>query len=375
MTTRVTRRAVLSAAAAAALPRTPVQAQPSKTDQFAGRVVEDAAATLRGALTYIGDRLGLFKTLAAAGPVTTDELARRTGLSARYLREWLGAMTAAEYVQYRPATREYLLPPEHAAVLADEESPAFLGGMLQFAAPAAAVSNRVAEAFRSGTGVAQSEYPPEIFEGIARWSAPSFKHRLVPRWIAAMPHVEAQLRAGGSALDVGCGWGLASIAIARAFPRARVFGSDSHAPSIDRARANARAAGLADRVTFEVRDGAATPPSRFDFISTFDVLHDAGNPAAIVTSIRKALASDGTYLASEPNLSPDVENNINTAGRMLYGATTLYCMSVSLAAGGAGVGADMNEELMRKLAAQCGFGRFRKLAEKDPVDARYELRV
>ncbi len=374
---RLTRRQLLAVTAAVAVRPEPgaAQAQPSAAGKFAERTVEDIATAVRGSLSYIGDRLGIFKAMAAAGPVTVDELARKTGLSARYLREWLGAMTAAQYVQYTPDTHKFLLPPDHAAVLADEESPLFLGGMFQILAPAAAMAPRVAQAFRDGKGVPQSEYPADVFEGICRSSAPNFKHQLVQQWIPAMPQAAAKLRDGGSALDVGCGWGLAPILIAKAFPKARVFGYDLHAPSIERARASAKAAGVADRVTFEVVDGAKIPANRFDFVSSFDVLHDSADPVAIMTSVRKALAPEGTYLVNEPNLSPRLEENINLPGRMLYAVTTMYCMSVSLANGGAGIGADINESLLQKFAGKSGFSRFRRLPVGDAFSGLFELRA
>ncbi|MGH2625436.1 MAG: SAM-dependent methyltransferase, partial [Anaerolineales bacterium] len=207
-------------ACASGAPEPKPQPKPSKAEEFAGRVLEDIGAGLRGSLSYIGDRLGIFRAMAGAGPLTVEELARKTSLHSRYLREWLGAMVAAQYVEYRPDAKTYFLPPEHAAVLADEESAQFLGGLLEFLGAAAVVAPKVAAAFRTGKGVAYSEYPPDIFEGIARSSAPGFKHQLAQKWIPAMPQVEARLREGGSALDVGCGHGLASLTLAKTFPKA-----------------------------------------------------------------------------------------------------------------------------------------------------------
>ena len=231
--------------------------------------------------------------------------------------------------------------------------------------PAVMVTPKVQDAFRTGKGVAYSDYMPEIFEAIARWTAPGFKHQLVQTWIPAMPQVLERLRAGGTAADVGCGQGVASLIMAKAFPQSRFWGFDQHAPSIERARVNAQAEGLTDRLTFEVVDGADLPAREFDLISCFDVLHDSANPLAIVRGVRMALAPGGTYLVLELNLSPNLEENINAEGRFLYPVTTLYCMSVSLGQGGAGIGSDMNEGMLRGWSQIAGLSRFRKLPVND----------
>jgi len=346
-----------------------------KVKAFAGQILSDIGTAVQGALSYIGDKLGIFKAMAAAdGPVTVEELADKTGLNARYLREWLGAMTAARYVDYDPATARYFLPPEHAAVLADENHPFFLGGFIQQSVPLASMAPRVAEAFRTGKGVAQNAYPPEMFEAMERTSAGMYKHQLIRRWLPAMPQVEEKLRAGGAALDVGCGSGRAAITIAQAFPNARVVGFDSHLGSIERARANAKAAGLGDRVRFEVVDCTRLPAHEFDFISTFDVVHDSADPLGLVTSIRNALTSDGTYLLVEMNVSPNVNENINPLGKLMYSASTLYCLTTSMAQGGAAIGALMGEPKVRELAARAGFLSFRRLPVRDPFSALFELR-
>jgi SAM-dependent methyltransferase len=381
----LTRRNLLGAAAAASIVESPAcrkqteQTAPvegrtsSKAERFSERLLEDVAAGLRAPLSYIGDRLGIFKTMAASGPVTAGELAQKTGLHARYIRAWLEAMTAAEYIDYRPADKKFLLPPEHAAVLADEESPMFMGGALQGLLPAAMITPKVQEAFRTGKGVSYEDYMPGLFESMARWSAPGFKHRLVQEWIPTMPHVVQRLREGASAADVGCGQGLASIVMAKAFPKSRFWGYDHFGPVIERARAGARTAGLADRVTFEVMDGARLPARNFDLITTFDVLHDSANPTAIVRSVRQALAPSGSYFVLEPNLSPRLEENVHAMGRMFYAASLLYCMSVSLGQGGPGIGSDVNKEMVKGWGQAAGFSRIREL----PIDGGgyLEMRV
>ncbi|MGH7916715.1 MAG: methyltransferase domain-containing protein [Candidatus Binataceae bacterium] len=345
-----------------------------KVKEFAGLMLNDLGAAMQSALTYIGDRLGIFRALAEAGPITCDDLATRTGLNQRYLREWLGAMTAAKYLTYDPASRRYTMPPEHAMILADENSPFFMGGFMQMTVPEISLAPRLLDAFRSGKGLPQSEYPPEVFEAIERGSAPMYQHQLLKKWLPAMPQVIEGLNRGGSALDVGCGSGRGVITIAKAFTNARVFGYDAHQGSVDRARANAQAAGVGDRATFEVVDCTRLPAEQFDFISTFDVVHDSVDPLALLRSIRNAIKPDGTYLMVEVNVSPNLEDNINPMGRMMYSASTLYCMTVSLAHGGAGIGALMGEPKARELCLEAGFKQFRRLPVKDAFSVLYEVR-
>jgi 2-polyprenyl-3-methyl-5-hydroxy-6-metoxy-1,4-benzoquinol methylase len=233
----------------------------------------------------------------------------------------------------------------------------------------------VAEAFKSGRGVAQDQYLPDMYESIERLTAPWYKHQLVQTWIPALPGVREKLAAGGSACDVGCGSGRAPITIAKAFEAAEVHGYDVHAGSIERACANAEAEQVADRVTFTVGDGAQLPAGRFDLISTFDVIHDSVDPVGLMSAIREALRKDGTYLMLEMNASAEVEENRNPLGKLLYNVSTLYCMTTSLAHGGAGIGACMGEEKARELAYAAGFTHFRKLSIEEPFSVLYELKA
>ncbi len=340
----------------------------------AQNVIGDVASMVHGAMSFIGDRLGIFKAMAGAGPLTIDALAAKTGLSPRYLREWLGAMAAAQYVDYDPAAETYLLTPEFAAVLADDDSPFFIGSYFQMAQAAVSVAPKVAEAFRSGTGVTQAEYPASFFEAAERNSLTRYKHKLLRKWLPAMPHVVEKLNAGGTAADVGCGGGRAAIMIAEAYPKARLTGFDIHAESIERARRNAEGAGVADRVAFAVANGAELPEGRFDLVTTFDVVHDAIDPVALMRGVRRALKPDGSYLVQEVNVSGDVKDNIRTLGKMIYSVSTLYCMTTSLSHGGAGIGAAMGEPKARELAAAAGFSRFTRLPIKDDFAVLYELR-
>lgn len=357
------------------MPATTQELNQEKLEAFVERVVLDIGTAMRGGLSYIGDRLGIFKAMADSGPVTAAELAERTGLSERYLREWLGSMTAAEYVEHDADDDTYLLPLEHALPLADEDFPFFTGGFVQMIVPTVSVAPKVAEAFKTGKGVTQAEYSPEMYEAIERGTAPWYKHNLVQTWLPAMDGVVSKLESGGSVLDLGCGGGRAAITIAKAYPEAQVVGYDVHPGSVENARANAEAEGVADRVTFEVGDESVLPEGRFDLVTTFDVVHDSVDPVGLMSSLRGALAPGGSYLLLEMNASGDVDENVNPIGRFLYSVSTLYCMTTSLAHDGAGIGACMGQAKAEELAEEAGFGHFRKLPIEDPFSVLYELRA
>jgi len=347
----------------------------TKVEKFSARIMEDYGNTLRGAMLHIGDRLGLFKSLAQAGAVTVEELAQRTGFNARYLREWLGSMVTGTYVDYDRETKRYRLPPEYAPVLADEDSPYFAGGIIELSVPFVSMAPKIIEAFRNGGGAPEEAFPLETWEGMERMTMPWYKHFLVQRWIPSLSGVKEKLEAGGSVLDFGCGSGLAAITMAKAYPEARVFGYDFHGPSIERARENAKAAGLGTRVQFEVCDSDALSGRKFDFVTTFVVIHDATNPVQMMKDIRKATADDGTYLMVELNLSSELHENMNFIGRVMYPQSTLYCMTCSLSHGGEGMGACMGESRAHEMATQAGFSRFRKVPSDKPLfPALFELR-
>ena len=344
-----------------------------KAKQVALQIMADVASAMHAAMNFIGDRLGLFKAMKDAGPLTVDQLTARTGLNERYLQEWLNSMVAAQYLEYDAAKHTYLLTPEYAVALADEGSAYFVGSYFQVVQAAMSVAPKVAEAFRTGGGITQAEYPPWMFEATERNSLPRYQFKLARKWIPAMPQAVERLQRGGVAADVGCGGGRAAILMAQAFPNSRVFGFDLHAESIERAQRNAAAAGLADRVTFEVANGTQLPAGKFDLVTTFDVVHDSVDPVGLMSSIRRSLTAGGTYLVQEINVSSKVEENVKPMGKLIYSVSTLYCMTTSLAHGGAGIGAAMGEPKARELATASGFTHFRKLPIEDEFAVLYEL--
>lgn len=345
-----------------------------KVMEYALRAVTDIAGASVCVLAAVGDRLGLFRTLAASGPSTSKELARTATISERYAREWLHGMRAAGYLTYDSGRDTFTLPAECAVVVADEGGRLFIGGGWDFVtAPMRAFVDRLCEAFRTGTGIRQADYPEEVHAAIARFTAGQLEHALVEEWLPAMPEAKAALERGADVADVGCGKGRALIRLAREFPRSRFVGYDVFPSVVEEARLAAKEAGVDERVRFEVADAALGLPGTFDVITTFDVLHDSVDPGAIMRSIRSALKPGGRFLCLEVNSSEDPAANAGPIATMFYGASIQYCLNVSLAEGGAGLGTvGLNERELRRLAEGAGLAGMRRVAE-DPFSAIYEL--
>jgi 2-polyprenyl-3-methyl-5-hydroxy-6-metoxy-1,4-benzoquinol methylase len=346
---------------------------------FAMKVFGDITAQQMGALSTVGDRLGLFQTLATSGPVTSSQFAERAGLHERYAREWLAAMACHGYLTYDATRGAFELPREHAFVLSQADSPFYLGSVFPMSQASWNHIDQLAEAFKHGGGIPQSEFDEHFWCGFERFTAASFKNFLVQEWIPAMPRVEAALRSGGSAADVGCGNGQALVTLARGYPTATCVGYDNYAPSIEAATANARAAGLDDRVRFELRDVTEGIPASYDLITLFDVVHDAPHPVELLSSVAGALKPGGTCFILEFNLYGDVQRNIEhplQLGAFGYSASLTYCMTQALATGGEGTGTCMGEERLREIAAAAGFRKVQRLDfANNPFNIFYALQV
>jgi len=350
-----------------------------KVQAFALKVLGDITAQQMGTLSTIADRLGLFRTLAEASPLACEEFARRAGINERYAREWLAAMACHGYLSYDDTTKEFTLPPEHAFCLADPDSPFYLGSFIVMARPFWANLDLLTDAFKHGGGVPQEHYGDEFWCGFERFTRTGFKNNLCQDWIPALPAVAAALRAGGSVADVGCGNGQALLYLAQGYPNATLVGFDNYAPAIEAANANAGAAGLADRVRFEVCDVTGGIPGTYDLITTFDVVHDMPHPRAALPAIKGALKPGGTYFVLEFLFYGDVQQNIAHPlglGAFGYSVSTNYCMTQALAVGGEGTGICMGEGKMRDLAVEAGFGQFRRLDfPQNPFNIFYEIRI
>jgi SAM-dependent methyltransferase len=345
----------------------------TRLGEFVGQAVCDMAAAISGLLVHIGDRLGLYRAMAA-GPVTPEELADLTGTSARYVREWLSNQAAGGYVTYWPGDGTFELPAEHAMVLADEDSPAFLGGGFEAIASCYTDWRWFVDAFRTGAGVGWEQHDARLFSGVRRMFAPGYAAHLTTEWIPALDGVEARLREGASVADVGCGLGAATVIMAGAYPHSTFAGFDYHEPSIEAARKSAAEAGVNRRVRFDTAGAADFPGTGFDLICMFDCLHDMGDPVGAARHIREALASDGTLLLVEPFAGDTLEENLTPVGRVFYGLSTVICTPASLAQPvGLGLGAQAGEARLAEVLTEAGFSLVRR-ATQTPFNLVLEAR-
>jgi SAM-dependent methyltransferase len=346
----------------------------AKLQAVIGKIVGDFGATMSSALMVLGDKLGLYKSMASSGPVNSEELARATGTTERYVREWLINQAASGYVEYDPETQRYTLPPEHALALAVEDNPYFVVGGFELFVSALRSEPRIREAFRTGEGMGWGEHDHGLFEGTERFFKPGYLGNLVASWIPALEGVQAKLERGGKVADVGCGYGSSTIIMAKAFPNSRFWGFDNHAPSIEQAREAAREAGVSDRVTFQVAGAQDYPGNGYDFVAFFDCLHDMGDPEGAIRHTSKALAPDGTAMIVEPMAGDRVEDNFNPVGRIYSAASVMLCTPNALASGPTQLGTVATEAALRGVVQRGGLSRFRRATET-PFNRIFEARI
>ena len=336
----------------------------TKLHAFMGQVMNDMGAIVSAPLMMIGEKFGLYKAMAGAGALTSQELADRTGVAERSAREWLRNQAAGGYVTYDPGTDRYELPPEQAMALADEDSPLYVLSVFDTIASIYADEEKIFEAFRSGDGMGWHEHDPRLFRGTERFFRPGYRANLVSSWIPALDGVNAKLERGAKVADIGCGHGASTIIMAEAFPRSEFHGFDYHDKSIERAREAAREAGAADRISFDVASAKDFPGADYDLICVFDCLHDMGDPVGAAEHIRQALAEDGTWMIVEPYANDRVEDNLNPLGRLFYGASTVVCTPASLAQEvGLALGAQAGEAQLSEVIKAGGFTRVRRATE------------
>ena len=345
-----------------------------KLNAFMGQVVGELGATVNAGLIVIGDKLGLYKAMAEAGPITPGELAEKTGTAERYVREWLNAQAAGGFVEYNAETQRYLLPAEQALALANEDSPAFVCGAFELATATLKSGAEIQSAFQSGAGFGWHQHDIGVSTGCERFFRPGYNANLVSSWIPALTGVEEKLRVGAKVADVGCGLGASTRLMAKAYSRSRFTGFDYHKESIELARKEAKEAGLQDNTRFEVAPAASFPGTGYDLVATFDSLHDMGDPVGAAKHVRQALAADGTWLIVEPIAGDKVEQNLNPVGRAYYAFSTFLCTPNSLSQDvGLALGAQAGEKRIHDVATAAGFTRFRRVAET-PFNAVYEVR-
>jgi SAM-dependent methyltransferase len=336
----------------------------AKLEAFMGQAVTDMGAIISAPLMVIGEKLGLYKAMAHAGPLTSAEIAERSGAAERYVREWLGNQAAGGYVTYDPETERYTLPDEHALALADEDSPFYILGIYDSIASLYADEDQILEAFRSGEGMGWHEHDHRLFRGTERFFRPGYRASLVAEWIPALDGVQEKLERGATVADVGCGHGASTIIMAEAFPNSQFFGFDYHDQSIERAREAAKEAGVADRIQFAVAAAKDYPGSGYGLVCVFDCLHDMGDPVGASAHVLQTLADDGTWMIVEPFANDRVEDNLNPVGRVFYGASTVICTPASLSQEvGLALGAQAGQARLTAVLKEGGFTRVRRATE------------
>ncbi len=344
-----------------------------KLNSFIGQFVGDLGAAVHTGMVVIGEKLGLYKALAAH-PMTSAELAAKTVTDERYVREWLSSQAAGGYITYDEKTNQFSLSEEQAFALANEDSPAYLPGAFQLALGSLAAVPRITDAFRNGAGMGWNEHDEDVFHGCEKFFRPGYAANLVSTWIPSLSGAKQKLEAGGRVADVGCGKGASTILMAKAYPKSRFFGFDYHDKSIEAARESAQRAGVSDRVTFEVTKAKEYPGKDYDLVAVFDCLHDMGDPAGAAAHVRNSLRNDGSWMIVEPFANDELKDNLNPVGRVYYGFSTLLCTPCSRSQEvGLCLGAQSGEARIREIVTSAGFNRFRRATET-PFNIVYEAR-
>ncbi|BCX46735.1 SAM-dependent methyltransferase [Haloferula helveola] len=334
-----------------------------KLHGLVGRILQDLGGAFSVPLVQIGERLGLYKALSESGPLTSEDLAGATGLSERYLREWLSAMSASGYIDYDADARKFSMSPEQAFILAQPDSPFYLAPAFGAAAAFHGNLEKVCDAFSSGEGVPWGDQSECLSCAVARFFRPGYHNHLVQEWLPALEGVVAKLEAGADVADIGCGHGLSTVIMAKAFPNSRFVGYDYHPPSIEEATRHAAEHDL-ENLKFEVHQAKDLPGS-FDLVTLFDCLHDLGDPVGAMQSIGRALKPDGTCMIVEPMAGDSLTENLNPVGRLYYSASTMVCVPTSLSQEvGVALGAQAGESRLREVIVDgAGFSTCRRAAE------------
>ncbi|MFZ1989984.1 MAG: class I SAM-dependent methyltransferase [Alphaproteobacteria bacterium] len=346
-----------------------------KLNALVGKLVGNLGASLSGALIVLGDRLGIYKAMADGSDHTPETLAKKTGLNERYLREWLSAQAAAGFVDYNASAKTFSLNPVQAMAFADEGSPAFFTGAFEVAQAMWLDEPKIEEAFKTGKGFGWHEHSKCLFSGTERFFRPGYNANLVSTWIPALSGVKEKLERGASVADIGCGHGASTIILAQAFPKSKFYGFDYHEGSIERAKAAAKDAGVADRITFARASAKDFPKHNYDLVAMFDCLHDMGDPVGAGKHVRETLAPEGSWMIVEPFANDDLKDNLNPVGTIYYSASTMLCTPASKSQEvGLALGAQAGEARMRQVTEEAGFKQFRR-ASATPFNLIFEARA
>jgi 2-polyprenyl-3-methyl-5-hydroxy-6-metoxy-1,4-benzoquinol methylase len=345
----------------------------TKLTEMLHRFVGDLGATIGAGNVVVGHRLGLYRALADASG-SSDDLARRTDCDPRYIAEWLRGQAAGGYVTYDAESDTYSLTEEQAFVLATPDGAVYAPGAFVLALGSLRAEQRVTDAFRNGSGIGWHEHDGDVFVGCEQFFRPGYLANLTTSWIPALDGVEDKLRAGATVADIGCGLGASTILMAEHYPNSTLIGCDYHEGSIELAAKRAADAGVAARIDFEVASAQTFGGANYDLVTTFDCLHDMGDPIGAATHIRQALAEDGTWLIVEPYAGESPADNLNPVGRVYYGFSTFLCLPNAMSQpGGYSLGAQAGQTAIAEVVQRAGFSRFRRAAET-PFNIVYEAR-
>jgi 2-polyprenyl-3-methyl-5-hydroxy-6-metoxy-1,4-benzoquinol methylase len=347
---------------------------PKKVEELVFKIVGDVGGGLISAQAYLGDRLGLFKAMADGHPVSAGDLARKTNLNERYVLEWLKAMTAAEYIEYDPTANKFWMTPEQAFVLANEDAPYFMGG--GFHSTLANILNmpKILDVFQKGGGVSLEELGRDVTEGVERLFRPGYLNHLVQVWLPTIPGLVQKLEKGGNVLDIGCGCGQSTIAMAKAFPNSKFLGVDPDHYSIERAKKLASENKLSNVEFLKIAAQEVSKEKKYDLICAFDCIHDMADPVRTLMTVRELLKEDGVFLWVEPNASDNPLENRNPIGKIITGVSPFYCLTVSMAHHGKATGNQLGERGARALASEAGFSHFEKLPIENPINQFFLLK-
>lgn len=358
-------------AAAAAAPMDNIDQ--SKLHEFMMKAVADMGSSLGAMSIILGDRLGLYKTMAKTGPITSGDLAEQTNTAERYIREWLAGQAAAGNITYSPNDRKYTLPKENAMVLAHEDSPTYIMGSYQILRSIFKDEDKFVDIFKTGKGLRWGEHHHDLFEGTAKFFKPNYMGNLVQSWIPSLDGVEEKLKKGAKVANIGCGYGIPSVIMAKEYPNSKFYGFDNHESSIDAAKQLAQKDGLAGRAEFAVVSANDSIGNDYDLVTFFDCLHDMADPVGALKFAKQSLKADGTCMIIEPMANDNIEDNLNLVGRIYYAASSMICVPNSLADNGVALGAQAGEKKIKDVAEKAGFTKFRRVSQT-PFNIVYEAR-
>ena len=346
-----------------------------KLMEFVGQFAGDLGATVSAGNVVLGDRLGLYRALAdgsAPPPASSPSAPAPTPATSP---SGCAARPPAATSSTTPRRTRYSMTEEKAFALTDPDGPLFLPGAFELALGALAAVPRMEQAFRTGAGLGWHEHDEQVFSGCEKFFRPGYLAHLVAEWIPALDGAQAKLEQGAKVADIGCGHGASTVLMAEAFPSSTFVGSDYHGGSIAEAGKRAAEAGVTDRVSFEVAGAQSFAGTGYDLVTSFDCLHDMGDPLGAAQHVRSTLAADGSWLIVEPAAGDTVAENLNPVGRVYYNFSTLLCVPNAISqSGGYALGAQAGEQAIRQVCTDAGFTRFRRVAET-PFNNVYEARL